>query len=111
MRTLGEFRKLTANLPDETWLAAYAKGRQKVAERMMREALDKAQKKAEPRLKELKTEIVKLRKALAYHYLPTHDETISWMEHCNQISSAGGAPPDKTQWWAFVALSHWEFSA
>lgn len=89
---------------------AVAKGHRKAAERMVREALDKAQKEAEPRLQELETEVTKLRKALAYHYLPTHDETVGWMEHCYQINSAGSAPPDETQWWAEVALSHWEFA-
>lgn len=89
---------------------AVAKGHRKAAERVMREALDKAQKEAEPRLEELETQVTKLRKSLAYHYSPTQDEMISWMKHCYQINSAGGAPPNDTEQWADVALSHWEFS-
>ncbi len=87
---------------------AVAKGRRKVAERLAR-SFGQGPKRSRATLRGIRSRSRKLRKALAYHYLPTHDETVGWMEHCYQIESAGSASPDEKQWWAFVALSRWEF--
>ncbi|MHC4188412.1 MAG: hypothetical protein ACYSUB_01885 [Planctomycetota bacterium] len=78
------------------------------AKKLAHRVLKEAQTEAEPRLKELEAEVTKLKDALAYHYYPTSEELESWARHCSQIDSCGGSPPSETEWWVYLALSHWE---
>ena len=50
----------------------------------------------------------KLCRALAYFYTPTDEERQNFMEHCEQISAAGGCPPNEELHWATTAIRHWE---
>jgi hypothetical protein len=81
-----------------------ATDRRKDANTLVHSVLEKVQKEAEPRLKELEAEVAKLKKALAYHYESTPDELLNWEEYCDRIWAAGGSPPDEDEHWVQVAL-------
>jgi hypothetical protein len=85
-----------------------AKGQYDQAVESAQMALDVARNDAEPELVELKAEVVRLRKSLAYHYRPTPDECIRWDKHCDEIWAAGGTPPDEDEWRVELALAELE---
>jgi hypothetical protein len=71
-------------------------------------ALDVARNDAEPRLVELKAEVAKLRKCLAYNYRPTPSEQAYWQKYCDEIWAAGGTPPDEEERRVELALAELE---
>jgi len=83
-------------------------GNPKVAERVAYDHLQALVDVVDPCVRDLKAEIVKLEKVLAYTYRPTENEVMSWYECCNQISACGGNPPIDSDHWAEIAVSHWE---
>jgi hypothetical protein len=85
-----------------------ATDQRRMAEELVRNALIDERNNAEPELVELKAEVVRLRKSLAYHYRPTPDECIRWDKHCDEIWSAGGTPPDEDEWRVELALAELE---
>lgn len=85
-----------------------AKGQYDLAVESAQMALDAARNDAEPRLTELEAEVVKLRKALAHHYLPVFGEWEWWREHCDEVNAAGGIPPDEEEWRVELALADLE---
>ena len=84
------------------------KGQEGLAARTVQLALNDARDDAEPRLMELEAEVAKLRKCLAYHYLPRYVDWKWWGKHCDEIDAAGGTPPDEEEWMAELALAEWE---
>lgn len=51
----------------------------------------------------------KLCQALAYYYTPTVQEYRDFDKHCDEISAAGGCPPNPDSHWSKVAFNNWEF--
>jgi hypothetical protein len=80
----------------------------KVAEKVTRDHLQTLIEAIEPHINELKNEIIKLQKVLAYTYCPTDDEVVWWYKHCNQIDACGGNPPSELDHWVGVAIYRWE---
>jgi hypothetical protein len=85
-----------------------ATDQRRLAEELVRDALLEERNDAEPELVELKAEVAKLRKALAYNYRPTPSERAYWQKHCDEIWSAGGTPPDEEEWGVELALAELE---
>ncbi len=50
----------------------------------------------------------KLRRALAYYYVPTVEEYRQFDELCEEVLAAGGSPPDEEFHWSELALNRWK---
>ena len=85
-----------------------ATDQRRMAEELVRNALNNAQNDAEPRLKELEDEVAKLKECLASNYSPRSVNWTQWGKHCDEIDAAGGTPPDETGWRVELALAEWE---
>jgi len=62
------------------------------------------------KITEQEKEIKNLRAALGYTYNPDSEEYLSFDEHSRTLWNAGSRPPDEDEYWADVALMHYEAS-